>query len=103
MWQGLFDRAKIQSGERVLVHGGAGAVGSYAVQLAQLHGAHVIATASAGHATFVKELGVQQTMDYRAFRFEQCPSGLDVVFDTVGGETLERSNDPGKSSSRTDE
>lgn len=90
-WQGLFDRAKIQSGERVLVHGGAGAVGAYAVQLARLHGAHVIATASSSDAAFVKSLGAERIIDYRASRFERCVSGIDVVFDTVGGETLERS------------
>jgi NADPH:quinone reductase-like Zn-dependent oxidoreductase len=90
-WQGLRDRAKIQSGERVLVHGGAGAVGAYAVQLARLHGAHVIATASSVDAAFVKSLGAEQVIDYRTCRFEQCVSGIDVVFDTVGGETLKRS------------
>jgi len=90
-WQGLLDRAKIRSGERVLVHGGAGAVGAYAVQLARLHGARVTATASAGDAAFVRELGAEQVIDYRASRFEQWVSDMDVVFDTVGGETLGRS------------
>ena len=90
-WQGLLDRARVQAGERVLVHGGAGALGAYAVQLARLHGARVIATASAGDAAFVRELGAEQVVDYRAVRFEQCVSGIDVVFDTVGGETLQRS------------
>lgn len=90
-WQGLMDRAKIQPGARVLVHGGAGAVGVYAVQLAKLHGAQVIATASAGDAAFVKELGAEQVIDYRTSSFEQSVSGMDVVFDTVGGDTLKRS------------
>jgi NADPH:quinone reductase-like Zn-dependent oxidoreductase len=90
-WQGLVDRAKVGAGERVLVHGGAGAVGAYAVQLARLQGARVIATASARDATFVKELGAEQVIDYRTSHFEQCVSDIDVVFDTVGGETLERS------------
>lgn len=90
-WQGLLDRAKIQSGDRVLVHGGAGAVGAYAVQLARLHGARVAATASAGDAASVRELGAERVIDYRASRFEQCVSDIDVVFDTVGGQTLQRS------------
>lgn len=90
-WQGLLDRAKIKAGERVLVHGAAGAVGAYAVQLARLHGARVTATVSAGDTAFVKELGAEQVIDYRASRFEQCVSDMDVVFDTVGGETLRRS------------
>lgn len=90
-WQGLLERAKIQSGERVLVHGGAGAVGAYAVQLARLHGARVIATASGEDAAFVEDLGADQVIDYRTSRFERSVSDVDVVFDTVGGETLERS------------
>jgi NADPH:quinone reductase-like Zn-dependent oxidoreductase len=90
-WQGLLDRAKIKSGERVLVHGAAGAVGAYAVQLASLHGARVTATVSPGNAAFVRELGAEQVIDYRASRFEECVSDMDVVFDTIGGETLRRS------------
>lgn len=90
-WQGLFDHAKLQPGERVLIHGGAGGVGVFAVQLARLHGAHVIATASAHNRDFVSSLGAEQVIDYRASRFEECVQGLDVVFDTVGGDTLERS------------
>ena len=90
-WQGLFDHAKLQPGERVLVHGGAGAVGVFAVQLARLHGAHVIATASARNRDFVSSLGAEQVIDYRESRFEDRVQDLDVVLDTVGGETLERS------------
>jgi NADPH:quinone reductase-like Zn-dependent oxidoreductase len=90
-WQGLFDRAKLKPGERVLVHGGAGAVGVFAVQLATLHGAHVTATASARDFDFVMSLGAEKVIDYRASRFEDEVHGLDVVFDTVGGETLGRS------------
>ena len=63
-WQGLFDRAKLQSGDRVLVHGGAGGVGVFAVQLARLHGAHVIATVSARNSDFVSSLGVDQIVDW---------------------------------------
>ena len=90
-WQGLFDRAKLQPGERVLVHGGAGAVGIFAVQLARLHGARVIATATARDRDFVASLGAERIIDYRASRFEDEVGELDVVFDTVGGETLGRS------------
>ena len=90
-WQGLLDRAKILAGERVLIHGGAGAVGLFAVQLAHLHGAHVIATASAENAELVKQLGADQVIDYKASRFEDEVRNVDVVFDAVGGETLERS------------
>jgi NADPH:quinone reductase-like Zn-dependent oxidoreductase len=90
-WQGLFDRAKLQSGERALVHGGAGGVGLFAVQLARNRGAHVTATASAHNLEFVSRLGVEQAIDYRAARFEEHVRDVDVVFDTVGGETLERS------------
>ena len=90
-WQGLLDRAKIQPGERVLIHGGAGAVGCFAVQLARLHGTHVIATASGANASFVKDLGAEQVIDYRAARFEPSVADVDVVFDTVGGDVMRRS------------
>jgi NADPH:quinone reductase-like Zn-dependent oxidoreductase len=90
-WKGLFDRAKLQPGERVLVHGGAGAVGIFAVQLANLRGAIVTATASARDIDFVASLGAEQVVDYGASRFEDAVRDVDVVFDTVGGETLERS------------
>jgi len=90
-WQGLIDRARIQPGERVLVHGGAGAVGLYAVQLAHRHGAHVIATVSAHDVDFVKRLGADEAIDYKASRFEKEVRDVDIVFDAVGGDTLERS------------
>jgi NADPH:quinone reductase-like Zn-dependent oxidoreductase len=90
-WQGLFDRAQLRQGERVLVHGGAGAVGIFAVQLAGFRGAHVSATASARNIELVKSLGAVQAIDYRKSRFEESVQDLDVVFDTAGGETLERS------------
>jgi NADPH:quinone reductase-like Zn-dependent oxidoreductase len=92
-WQGLFDRAKLQPGERVLVHGGAGAVGLFAVQLAHLHGAFVITTVSAQSSDFVKRLGANEVIDYKKSRFEDQLEKVDVVFDTVGGATLERSWD----------
>lgn len=92
-WQGLLDRAKLQPGERLLVHGGAGAVGVYAVQLGHNRGAHVIATASGRDIDFVKQLGAEDAIDYQASRFEKEVGGVDVVFDTVGGDTLNRSWD----------
>ncbi len=90
-WQGLFERAKIQPGERVLVHGGAGAVGLFALQLAHQHGAYVIATASKKNLQLVAELGADEVIDYRASRFEDHSGKVDVVFDTAGGDTLDRS------------
>jgi NADPH:quinone reductase-like Zn-dependent oxidoreductase len=90
-WQGLIDRAKLESGERVLVHGGAGAVGLYAVQLAHIRGARVITTVSTQDIDFVKRLGADEAIDYKASRFEKEVRDVDVVFDAVGGDTLERS------------
>jgi NADPH:quinone reductase-like Zn-dependent oxidoreductase len=90
-WQGLFDRAKLQAGERLLVHGGAGAVGIFAIQLARFYGAHVTATASTRNLEFVSQLGADRVLDYQTVRFEQQVREMDVVFDTVGGETLQRS------------
>jgi NADPH:quinone reductase-like Zn-dependent oxidoreductase len=90
-WQGLIDRAKLEPGERVLVHGGAGAVGLYAVQLAHIRGAHVITTVSTQDIDFVKRLGADEAIDYKASRFEKEVRDADVVFDAVGGDTLERS------------
>lgn len=90
-WQGLVDRAKLAAGERVLVHGGAGGVGTFAIQLAKLGKAHVISTASAHNRDFLLGLGADEVIDYRTSRFEDRVSDVDVVFDTVGGETLVRS------------
>lgn len=89
-WQGLHDHAKLRKGERVLIHGGAGAVGLFAVQLAKSQGAYVIATASKANIDFVKQLGANEVIDYREHSFEEAGK-VDVVFDTVGGETLKRS------------
>jgi NADPH:quinone reductase-like Zn-dependent oxidoreductase len=90
-WQGLFDRAHLKAGERVLIQGGAGAVGSLAIQIAHWHGAHVIATVSTQNVGFVKELGADEALDYNAAPFEETVRDIDVVFDAVGGETLQRS------------
>jgi NADPH:quinone reductase-like Zn-dependent oxidoreductase len=90
-WQGLFDRAKLRAGERVLIHGASGGVGIFAVQLARRAGASVIATASARNAEFLRQLGAERVIDYHLERFEQHVSDVDVVFDGVGDTTLERS------------
>jgi NADPH:quinone reductase-like Zn-dependent oxidoreductase len=90
-WQGLFGRAKLKANESVLVQGGSGAVGIFAVQLARSRGAHVIATASEENLAFVSELGADEVIDYRNERFEDRAGKVDVVFDTVGNETLQRS------------
>ncbi len=90
-WQGLFEHAGLRAGERVLVQGGAGAVGVFVIQLAHSRGAHVIATVSAHNIEFVKGLGADEALDYKAAPFEDRARDIDVVFDGVGGETLERS------------
>jgi NADPH:quinone reductase-like Zn-dependent oxidoreductase len=90
-WQALFDAAGLQAGQRVLIHAAAGGVGHFAVQLAKWKGAHVIGTASARNQGFLKELAVDQPIDYEKTRFEDAVSGVDVVFDPLGGETRERS------------
>jgi NADPH:quinone reductase-like Zn-dependent oxidoreductase len=90
-WQGLFTRADLQKRQRVLVHGAAGSVGVFAVQLARWRGAYVVATASSSNLDFVRALGADQVIDYRTTRFEDVVCDVDVVFDAVGGETLERS------------
>ena len=92
-WQALFDHGDLQGGQRVLIHGGAGGVGSFAVQLARWRGAQVTATASAHDAELVRDLGANEVIDYRAQRFEEAVTDMDLVFDTVGGETWERSWD----------
>jgi NADPH:quinone reductase-like Zn-dependent oxidoreductase len=90
-WQGLFDHARLKAGDRVLIHGAAGGVGAVAVQLAHRRGAHVIGTAGSQNLEFVRHLGADEVIDYRATPFETRAKDMDVVFDTVGGETLERS------------
>src|SRR6516162_9445896 len=92
-WQGLFERAQLQAGERVLIHGGAGAVGVLAIQLARRRGARVLTTASGHDRDFLLRLGAQQVIDYHTERFEDVARNVDVVFDAVGGSTLQRSWD----------
>jgi len=89
-WQGLFDHGRLAAGERVLIHGAAGAVGAFAVQLARGHGAHVIGTAAAIKLGFVHELGAHEAVDGTA-AFEDTLEPVDLVFDTAGGERLRRS------------
>jgi NADPH:quinone reductase-like Zn-dependent oxidoreductase len=90
-WQMVFDLAQLSSGKSVLIHGGAGNVGGYAVQLAKRAGAVVMATASSEDASYVRRLGADGVIDYRAARFEEQVKEIDAVFDTVGGEVLDRS------------
>ncbi len=90
-WQALFVHAGLAAGQRVLIHGAAGGVGAFAAQLARWRGAHVSATASARHHEFLRELGVETVIDYRTTRFEEVLRDVDVVLDTIGGDTLERS------------
>jgi NADPH:quinone reductase-like Zn-dependent oxidoreductase len=90
-WQGLFAHGRLAAGERVLVHGAAGGVGSFAVQLARHRGAHVIGTTSPSGVEIVKELGADEVVDNSSARFEEAVEPVDLVFDTAGGELLERS------------
>jgi NADPH:quinone reductase-like Zn-dependent oxidoreductase len=89
-WQGIFDHGELASGQRILITGASGAVGSMAVQLAKNKGAYVIGTGSGRNAKFVRELGADEFIDYKNAKFEAKVSGVDVVFDTVGGDTQER-------------
>ena len=90
-WKSLIETAGVAPGQKVLIHGGAGGVGGYGVQLAKLRGATVIATASAANHDYLRKLGADETIDYTTVRFEEVVRDADVVFDTIGGETQERS------------
>ena len=92
-WQSLFNAANLQAGQAVLIHAAAGAVGLLAVQFAKQAGAYVIATASAPKHGFVRSLGADQIIDYRTTSFESVVRGVDVVFDTMGGEVQTKSYD----------
>lgn len=89
-WQAIFDLAKLSIGQRLLITNSSGGVGSLAVQLAKAAGAHVTAMASAHNEDYVRSLGADDFIDYRTQRFEDVAHDMDVVFDTVGGETFER-------------
>jgi NADPH:quinone reductase-like Zn-dependent oxidoreductase len=90
-WRMVFDSARVSPGQTVLIHGGAGSVGAYAVQLAHRARAKVIATASAEDHPYVRALGADQVIDFRAVRFEDVAGPVDAVIDTVGGEIQRRS------------
>ncbi len=90
-WQALADVAHLMPGQKVLVHGAGGAVGSFAVQFAKVMGGIVAATASEADLDYVREIGADTVVDYKAQRFEDFAQEMDVVLDTVGGETGERS------------
>jgi NADPH:quinone reductase-like Zn-dependent oxidoreductase len=90
-WQGLFDEARLEANHTVLIHGAAGNVGAYAVQLARRAGLRTIATASSDDVAFVRELGADRVVDFRSERFEDAARNVDAVLDLVGGETQERS------------
>lgn len=90
-WQAVIEEADVQPGQTVLIHGGAGGVGLYAVQLAKWRSARVIATASPKNVEFVRSLGADSVIDYTATRFEDVVSNVDAVIDTVGGDVIERS------------
>jgi NADPH:quinone reductase-like Zn-dependent oxidoreductase len=90
-WQGLFDHGGLTAGQRVLIHGAAGGVGHFAIQLARWRGAHIVATASTANVEAARELGADEVVDHAAARFEDVVAPVDLVFDTAGGERLERS------------
>src|SRR4051812_2174813 len=90
-WQMLFDYAHVTTGQTVLIHGAAGNVGAYGVQLAQQTGLHVFATAASADLDYVRRLGAERVVDYKTERFEDAFGGVDVVLDTVGGDTQQRS------------
>lgn len=90
-WQAFVLHAQVAPGQRVLIHGASGGVGTYAVQLAHWMGAEVLATAAARNAAFLRDLGADQVIDYATTRFEDVVHDVDVVLDLVGGDTLTRS------------
>ena len=90
-WQMLFEYAHVAAGQTVLIHGAAGNVGAYAVQLAKQAGLHVVATAGSADLDYVRGLGADTVVDYKTERFEESVTGVDVVLDTVGGDTQQRS------------
>src|SRR5499426_3692493 len=91
VWQAFFEHARLAPGQRVLIHGAAGGVGGFAVQIARWHGSYAIGTASAENRDFVLGLGANEVIDYQHVEFEKAVRDVDVVLDTIGGETRERS------------
>jgi NADPH:quinone reductase-like Zn-dependent oxidoreductase len=90
-WRAMVTVANVQAGQRVLIHGGAGGVGSSAVQIAKARGAYVIATASPSHSSLLRSFGVDEVIDYNSVRFEDKVKDLDVVLNTVDADTGVRS------------
>jgi NADPH:quinone reductase-like Zn-dependent oxidoreductase len=90
-WQALFDAGQLVSGQRILIHGGSGGVGHVAVQLAKWKSAHVFGTASTKNQELLRELGVDEPIDYTKQKFEDVARDVDLVLDLIGGETQERS------------
>jgi len=90
-WQALIDTAKLKSGQTVLIHGGSGGVGSFAIQIAKARGAKVMATASTANQDFLKQLGAEVAIDYTKQKFEDIAKDVDVVPDSIGKDTLARS------------
>jgi len=90
-WQALVDKANLQSGQTVLIHGASGGVGMFAIPIAKIRGAKVFATASTANQDFLKQLGADVAIDYKTQKFEDIAKEVDVVVDGVGGETLARS------------
>src|ERR1043166_3120940 len=90
-WQALLDVAKLSAGQTVLIHGGSGGVGSFAIQIAKARGARVIATASTANQDLLKQLGADVAIDYTKTKFEDVAKDVDVVLDAVGRDTLARS------------
>lgn len=90
-WQALIDTGHVKEGERVLIHGGAGGVGNYAIQIAKHKGCYVITTVSSADTDFVKSLGADEVIDFRTQQFEKMVKDIDFILDTVGGENFVRS------------
>ncbi|WP_204520201.1 NADP-dependent oxidoreductase [Silvibacterium dinghuense] len=90
-WQGLFRYGQFEATQSVLIHGGSGGVGHFAIQFAKAKGARVLTTVSTANVSFARSLGADVVIDYQTQRFEDYASNLDMVFDLVGGETRERS------------
>ena len=90
-WQALIDTAKLRAGQTVLIHGGSGGVGTFAIQIAKARGAKVIATASTRNQDLLKQLGADVAIDYTKQRFEDVAKDVDVLLDSVGKDTLARS------------
>jgi len=90
-WQAVFDRAGLRAGQKILIHAGAGGVGSFAIQFARAAGAIITTTTSAANTGYVRALGADEVIDYRAQNFGDVGRDFDAVIDLIGGETQERS------------